>query len=225
MTRRAGGPHLRARRSVMVYLELHFPFTGTTLTTDHGYALFGAISRIIPEAHTVNWLAVATLKGAARGDGTLQLDKAATLKIRLPQDRVPLVLKLAGKRLDLDGHAIRLGVPQICLLKTSPTLYARVVTIKGYTEPEPFLGAVLRKLDELSASGEAVVGPRRVLKVGNHTVVGFAVAVSELSDEVSIVLQEQGLGGRRHMGCGIFFPIAIDRVIGEPPKRMQGLAK
>ena len=209
----------------MVYLELHFPFTGTTVTTDHGYALFGAISRIIPEAHTANWLAVATLKGVARGDGMLQLDTAATFKIRLPQDRVPLVLKLAGKRLDLDGHAIRLGVPQICLLKTSPTLYARVVTIKGYTEPEPFLDAVRRKLDELSVTAEPVVGPRHVLKVGYHTVVGFALAIHELSDEGSIVLQERGIGGRRHMGCGIFFPIAIDRVIGEPPKRMQRASK
>src|SRR5439155_16131107 len=124
-----------------------------------------------------------------------------------------------------DGHAIRLGAAQMYLLKPSPALYARVVTIKGYTEPEPFLDAVRRKLDELSVTGEPVVGPRRVLKVGTHTVVGFALAVHELSDEGSIVLQERGIGGRRHMGCGIFFPIAIDRVIGEPPKRMQGVAK
>ena len=96
----------------MSYVELHFPFTGRTLTTDHGYALFGAISRIIPEVHTADWLAVSTLKGAARGDGSLQLDTTSTLKVRLPQDRVPLLLKLAGKRLDLDGHAVRLGAPQ-----------------------------------------------------------------------------------------------------------------
>ena len=209
----------------MVNVELHFPFTGTTLTTDHGYPLFGAISRIIPEVHAADWLAVSTLKGAARGDGILQLDTASTLKVRLPQDRVPLLLKLAGKRLDLNGHAIRLTAPQIHLLKPSPLLYARVVTIKGYTEPEPFLEAVRRKLDEMSVTGEPVVGPRRVLKVGNHTVVGFALAVHELTDDGSIVLQERGIGGRRRMGCGFFYPIAIDRVIGEPPKRMQQAAK
>jgi CRISPR-associated endonuclease/helicase Cas3 len=209
----------------MSYVELHFPFTGKTLTTDHGYALFGAISRIIPEVHAANWLAVSTLKGVARGDGTLQLDTASTLKVRLPQERVPLLLQLVGKRFDLDGHAIRLGAPQIHLLKPSSVLYARVATIKGYTEPEPFLGAVRRKLEDLNVKAEAVVGPRRVLKVGNQTVVGFALAVNGLSDEDSILLQERGVGGRRHMGCGIFFPIAIDRVIGEPPKRMQKAAQ
>ena len=76
----------------MVYVELHFPFTGTTLTADHGYTLYAAISRIIPEAHAADWLAVATLKGIARGDGALQLDHQTALKVRLPQDRVPLFL-------------------------------------------------------------------------------------------------------------------------------------
>ena len=208
----------------MVYVELHFPFSGRTVTTDHGYALFGAISRIIPEAHDADWLTVATMKGTAVGEGSLQLDSASTLKIRLPQDRVPLLLKLAGKRLDIDGHTIRLGAPQIHLLKPSSVLYARAVTIKGYTEPGAFLDAVRRKLQDLNVVGEAVVGPRRVLKVGNKTIVGFAVAVHELNDDNSILLQERGIGGRRHMGCGIFFPIAIDRVIGEPPRRMRQTA-
>jgi CRISPR-associated protein Cas6 len=191
----------------MTYLELRYPLTGSSLPSDQGYALFSALSRVIPEAHDSDWLAIETLPGVARGDGLTQLDGRARLKVRAPQDRVPLLLKLAGKRLEVDGHAVRLGAPQIYLLKPSPALYARTVTIKGYTEPEPFLEAVCRKLDALGVKGEPVVGPRRVLKVGTHTVVGFALAVHELSDEASILLQEQGLGGRRHMGCGIFNPI------------------
>lgn len=191
----------------MVHVELRFPFTGSTLPSDHGYALYGAISRIIPEAHEADWLAIETLPGAARGDGITQLDPNAGLKIRLSQDRVPLLLKLAGKRLELDGHSIRLGAPQISLLQPSPAVYARIVTIKGFTEPEPFLGAVCRKLDELGVKGEPVVGPRRVLKVGTHKIIGFGLTIHELSDEGSLHLQERGIGGRRRMGCGFFSPI------------------
>lgn len=205
----------------MITIELHFPFTGATLPSDQGYALYGAVSRLIPEAHEADWLAIETVPGIARGDGTTQLDAEANLKVRLPQDRVPLLLKLSGKRLELDGHAIRLGAPQIFLLKPSPQLYARIVTIKGFTEPEPFLDAVCRKLDELGVTGEPTVGPRRVVKIGNHTIVGFALAVHDLTDEGSITLQERGLGGRRRMGCGIFNPIAVDRVIGERPQRKE----
>jgi CRISPR-associated endonuclease/helicase Cas3 len=181
--------------------------------------MFASISRLIPEAHGADWLAVETVPGTARGDGITDIGKDATLRLRLPQDRVPLMLKLVGKRLEVSGHAIRLGIPQIVPLKPSPQLYARVVTIKGFIEPESFLDAVCRKLDEIGIKGEPVVGPRRVVRVGNHTIVGFALAIHELSDEGSLLLQECGLGGRRRMGCGFFVPIAVDRVIGEPPKR------
>ncbi len=194
----------------MIYVELRFPLTGTALPSDQGYALFSAISRRLPEVHTADWLAIETVPGIARGDGITQLAEDARLRIRLPQDRVHLLLKLAGRRLEVDGHAVRLGAPQIHLLQSASALYARLVTIKGYTEPEPFLDAVCRKLDEMGVRGEPAVGPRRVLKVANHTIVGFALAIHELSDDASILLQEQGLGGRRRMGCGIFNPISLD---------------
>lgn len=192
----------------MTYVDLHFPFVGSTLPSDQGYALFSAISKIVPEAHAADWLAVETIPGLARGDGLTQIDNDAKLRVRLPQDRVPLILKLAGKKLQLNGHAIRLGAPQIFLLRPASALYARIVTIKGYTEPDTFLDAVCRKLDQLGVKGEPVVGPRRVLRVGNHTIVGFGLSIHELSDDASILLQERGLGGRRHMGCGVFNPIA-----------------
>lgn len=191
----------------MVYVELRFPVIGSSVPSDHGYAIFSAISRVIPELHHANWFALETVPGAARGDGATQLNPRARLRMRAPQDRVPLVLKLAGKRLDVSGYQVRLGVPQIFLLKPSSSLYARCVTIKNHTEPESFLDAVARKLDELGVKGEPELGPRRVLKVGNHTIVGFSLNIHELSEEGSIVLQERGLGGRRHMGCGFFVPI------------------
>lgn len=192
----------------MIYLELRFPFTGNSLPSDQGYALFSAISRVIPEVHESTWFALETLPGTARGNGTTQLDSCSRLKLRAPQDRVPLLLKLAGKRLDVRGHAIRLGPPQIYLLRPSPDLYSRCVTIKKFMEPEPFLDAVRRKLDELEVKGQPEVGTRRAFRVGNHTIVGFGLTLRDLSDEASLLVQERGIGGRRHMGCGIFNPIS-----------------
>jgi CRISPR-associated endonuclease/helicase Cas3 len=92
------------------------------------------------------------------------------------------------------------------------------VTIKGFTDPGPFLDAVGRQLDELGVGGRPEIptvpaGPRRglplrrVLKVRQSVIVGFAVIVSGLTDAESLRLQECGLGGRRHMGCGIFSPL------------------
>ena len=205
----------------MTTVELQFPFTGTTLPTDHGYALYGALSRIIPELHEADWAAIETVPGIASGDGVTYLDTEASLKIRIPQERIPVLLRLVGKRIEMDGHVIRLGNPQIRLLTPSPLLYSRIVTIKGFTEPEPFLEAVLRKLDGSGISGEPSIGPRRVLRIGKQTIVGFSLAIHGLSEDGSLHLQKEGMGGRRRMGCGIFFPIDVDRVIGQPPPRVE----
>ena len=68
-------------------IELRFPVIGTALPSDHGYAVYAAISKLIPEAHQADWLAVETVPGAARGDGAIQLNERARLRMRLPQER------------------------------------------------------------------------------------------------------------------------------------------
>lgn len=192
----------------MLYIELRFPVVGKALPSDHGYAMYSAISRLIPEAHQADWLAVETVPGTARGDGGIHINERARLRMRMSQDRLPLMLKLAGKRLEVDGYPVRLGVPQTFLLNPSPALYARCVTIKKFMEPEPFLDAVRRKLDELEVKAQPEIGPRRAFRVGSHTIVGFGLTLRELTDEDSVLVQERGIGGRRHMGCGFFMPIA-----------------
>src|SRR5262249_51353102 len=109
--------HLAGKEEKMIYVELKFPVIGSALPSQHGYPLFSAISKIIPEAHAADWLAIETIPGNARGDGVIQLNERARLKMRCPQERVPVLLQLAGKRLDIGNYRIRLGVPQISLLQ------------------------------------------------------------------------------------------------------------
>src|SRR5262249_49275402 len=129
---------IRKGAAEMVCIELSFPVIGKALPSDHGYAMYSAISKIIPEAHHADWLAVETVPGTARGDGGIYINERARLRMRLPQDRLPLMLKLAGKRLEVDGYPLRLSAPQTFLLRPSSALYARCVTIKKFMEPEPF---------------------------------------------------------------------------------------
>jgi CRISPR-associated protein Cas6 len=134
------------------------------------------------------------------------------VKVRAPVDDVGALLPLAGKALDLAGHKIRLGVPRVLPLIPAASLKARVVTIKGFTEDDTLSDALRRKLAILPDLGqdpervEIAVGKRRVMRVGSQTIVGFAVALGGLEAQASIVIQAYGLGGRRHMGAGVFVP-------------------
>jgi CRISPR-associated protein Cas6 len=47
---------------------------------------------------------------------------------------------------------------------------------------------------------------RRVVRIKGVAITGYSLLVTELSAADSIKLQESGLGGRRHLGCGFFVP-------------------
>ncbi len=55
-----------------------------------------------------------------------------------------------------------------------------------------------------------------MVRIHGREIVGFSVAVDELDPDGAVRLQEEGLGGRRRFGCGLFLPgnqrLARDRV-------------
>lgn len=216
-------------------INVSFSLAGKQLPADHGYLVYSAISRSNPSLHGIDWLAIELISGFPSGPGMITLpERGATLRLRIPADHYGDVLRLAGKRLDIGGHQIRLGLPVARPLEPTPSLYARVVTVKKFTEPEPFLEAVKRKLDSFEVKGRVELPRdeqgryrRRIVTIHGKSVVGFSVAVHDLNDEDSLLLQTgavnvvspddgsnkwQSIFSRRPMGCGIFNPIvASDR--------------
>jgi len=197
------------------YVELSFKVQGEALPADHGYGLYSAIAHILPEIHQQEGLSIQTIAGIPDKQGKIHLTNQSRLRIRLPGDQVPLVYPLAGKQLTIGIHSIRLGIPQIFMLPPASTLRSRIVTIKGFQEPDPFLEAVKRQLDSLEIQGTASIPlnlegqpDRKAIKIKKYSVVGFGLEVSELNEEDSIKLQIYGLGGKHRMGCGIFAPLS-----------------
>lgn len=187
-------------------VDLWFPTLGRTLPSDHGYPVYGALCNECPELHGSSWWGLHTVSGTLRGDGSLVLPDRSSLGLRLPADRIGTVLTLAGRKINVDGHSIRLAPPRVEPLQPAAAVSARIVTIKGFMEPEPFESAVERQLEELEIEGSIQVGPRKVVQVREHTIVGFSVRIFDITPEQSLRLQREGIGGRRRFGCGLFNP-------------------
>jgi len=205
-------------------VDLSFKLTGEAIPVDHGYSLYSAISRHVLGIHGDERIGIHPINGNLIGDRKLALSQNSRLVLRLPVDRLTDVLPLAGMTLDLGDGKIIVGVPNTQALVPAASLKSRLVTVKGFMEPEPFLEAVQRQLDELEIRGQASLvstgdavktnehrdggtkSPwlRRTLRIRDKEIVGFAVRVEELRAEESIRLQEHGIGGRRRFGCGIF---------------------
>lgn len=201
----------------MPVIDLAFEIQGTSLPLDYGYALFGAISRIIPSIHADRRIGVHPIRGLKLEPGRLTLVPQSRLRIRMPSDAIGPYLELAGKRLDLDGSSLRVGLPRSEPLIPSPRLTSRLVTIGRHRESSPFLASLRTQLSSLGVTASLSLLPspdpsrpdpflRRVIRIKSKTLVGFAVSVSGLTAEESLIVQEVGLGSRRRMGCGVFVP-------------------
>lgn len=204
-------------------LDILFRVIGTELPTDHGYALYGALSRIL-ETEEDQWMhgnphiGLHTVRGAPLGNGRQPVGPNARLGLRLPHNLLPRSLKLAGKSLDLDGCKLRVGVAETRALVPAATLHCRITTTKNGEEPARFDAEVARQVAALGIRGKVFRVPegsggrdgrdpsRRIVRIKNKRIVGYSVLATELTAEESILLQERGLGGRRRMGCGVFVP-------------------
>lgn len=206
-------------------VDIVFPVKGEKLEWDHSYALFGALCRIQPLLHSEGYpVGVFPINGLAAGKRTLQLTAKSALRLRVPVEMVGDAMAFLGSQLELDGHRVRLGNPEVQPIKSAPRLFSPWVTVRDGLDEETFLqriGAELESLNIESAfglarplhndskdggkgSGSSYI--RRTRAIKGQSIVGFAVVVENLSHEDSFRLAATGLGGRRHFGGGLFMP-------------------
>lgn len=222
----------------MPKVDVCFKLSGSRIPADHGYALYSAICRRVPEIHPPTedtkgaggdgrlWseVGIQQINAAPVGNRQLQLQPNSRLRIRIERERIDAVLPLIGEELALGDACVRVGAVEVFALVPAVRVRSRIVVIKGFLEPAAFLDAANRQLRAIGIQASAGVpwrhgmesqaidgagkSPlvRRTLEIAGKTVVGYAVEVSGLTAEESIILQEDGIGGRRRFGCGIFIP-------------------
>jgi CRISPR-associated protein Cas6 len=198
----------------MPVIDLSFVLVGTTIPLDHGYALFSALCRIVPELHGDMKVGIHPIRGRQTAPGVLSLAEGSRLRIRLPAEGIAPYIAIAGKEIELAGHRVHVGIPQVESLVPAASIAFRMVTFRNALTPESFIEHVRGELErmEISATAELVEtsrpnfagGPiRRVLRVKDKRVIGYALRVRGLTPHDALRLQEQGIGGRRRFGCGI----------------------
>lgn len=189
-----------------IKIDLQFQAFGKTLAVDHGYGLYSAISGILPVFHSATDVGMSLIRGKYIGDGLLSIAPSSLLVFRLPARQMAEYINLAGKFLDIGGHVLSIGVPSSRALVPATALYAHFVTTRNGQDSRRFERELARQLSDMECHGRVSIDKRRTFKVHGRQVVGYSVLVSELTAGESLTLQEQGLGGRRKMGCGFFQP-------------------
>lgn len=189
------------------HVDLSFSVQSSApLWSDHGFSLFGAISRIIPDAHDSNAIGILPIAGNQIGQRKIQIDARSRLTLRIPSSDIARWLPLAGKTLDVAGAPLQVGVPEVRALVPTTAVRSRLATTKNGQDQARFEAEIRRQMDALGVSKDALlsIGKRRTIRIHNKEVVGYEVIIEGLSFDESLAIQTHGLGGRRHMGCGVF---------------------
>jgi CRISPR-associated protein Cas6 len=202
----------------MAVIDLSFVLVGSTIPLDHGYCLFASLCRIVPELHGDRRIGVHPIRGRQSAPGVLSLTERSRLKVRLAPEGVAPYIAIAGQELDLDGHRVHVGIPRVEALVPAANLAARLVTFHHAMDAESFEADVRRELARMKIAGEPHLIPgnhskypgqpiRRVMRIKERRMVAYPLHLVGLTAKESIRLQEEGLGGRRRMGCGVFTPL------------------
>jgi CRISPR-associated protein Cas6 len=201
------------------HIDLAFPVRGRTIPRDHGYALYGALSRHVPSVHGASWIGIHGISGRSLKPEAVTLEPFGALRVRVPTDKISMLLALAGATIEVSGLPVEIGAPTVHALTPVAALDARLVVIRltgGIAKPfdsaefeKRFVAEAQRQLVEHGIRGDLEICGRQSLSVGGQRVLGHSVRVLGLSPEDSIKLQIQGIGGKRTMGCGLFRPARI----------------
>ena len=204
----------------MNFLEIQFSLRGKTLPSDHGYSLYSALKKtVLEEKNLPPEVLLSSIAGVPNQDKIIYLNHLSRLRLRCPAEQVQKWYRLLQNTvLDVRGHLIRLVQPRLTLLEPNEILKARLVTFKleavdHHEVPLYFLESCKKGLEHLEIKAQAFIDSnadgdlaRRAIKIKDKYIVGYGIVVEGLNAEDSIKLQCIGLGGRKHFGCGWFYP-------------------
>ena len=205
---------------------------GKVVSDDIVDVVFGITCRVLPVDHAnllskairqeLGWLddepraGVHTIHVAASGNGWYRPDtpdqmlhpsRRTKLSLRIPKRRVDDVKSLIGKTLDIDGNSLTIKEMTQKTLSDITTVFSRYIVVESANDEMEFLKEIMGSLNEMGIKPKKMLcGKEGKLNLDDGVLVTRSLMIAELTFEESMLLQQQGLGSHRLMGCGIFLP-------------------
>jgi CRISPR-associated protein Cas6 len=198
-------PGTSTNRREAAMIDLVFPLVGRTLPRDHREALANALSLRAPGWADSSGAGLHDVNVVAGTASHALLSQRARLMLRVRREQLDSLVLLEDARLDVEGHALRLGRASVRELLPHTTLYAHFVTTTEGDELA-FLATVERELDALGVQGRTICGRRQVIRLAGEDLAGFSLMIDGLSAGDSLAILEVGLGRHRRLGGGLFIP-------------------
>lgn len=186
------------------------------LPVDHAWALSQAVRTVLPWLEEEPRAGVHPIHVADSGNGWMRpenagdllcLSRRTKLVLRVPRPRIDAAQALVGRQLDVAGHALRVDKASLRPLSAITTIFSRYVVSANDMDENAFLQAAVREMTAFGVNPKKMLcGIEKVIATPDRPVHTRSLMITELSQQESVLLQQQGLGPLRHLGCGLFIP-------------------
>jgi len=206
------------------------------LPLDHAYTFSEAIRKALPWMDGESLAGIHLIHGAESGNGwmrpedptneLLYLSKRSRMTLRVPKHRVEDARGLTGEKLDIDGHSLEVGKAKVRLFSTMPTQFARYVVVPegiSHEDETAFMAYAVEALQGLDIRVRKLLcGRAHALQHPDGDLYTRSIMLADLELEETVILQQQGIGQHRKIGCGLFIPHKGIKAVHEmTPDRKQ----
>ena len=197
-------------------VDLSFSIQCKTLPVDHAHSLSQAILQALP------WLAETSKAGIHQihvansqngwmrpdqPDELLYLSKRTRMVLRLPKDKIKDAEKLCGQTLDIDGNELMVKEATTKPLSVIRTLFSRYIAASEEQTEAEFLSKISEQLKSMGVQPRKMLcGTESRFRTPQGTLLTRSLMLADLELDESIILQQQGVGDSRLLGCGLFIP-------------------
>lgn len=181
----------------------NFPLRGGVIPRDHGYTVLSALSQSCPFLHGQRAIQIAPIRGTrGSNQNEIRLDAHSILHIRGITEAQ--AQQVGGSWMMVAGTVVGIGTGTLLTLNPSDHLVSHRVILRDTVDPDEFLSRVKHVINDSRV--DVVLGRRSTLKFKGQCKIGYAVRLYGLPADLSLAIQEQGLGLCTSMGCGVFYP-------------------
>lgn len=188
---------------VQQMVDVVFDLNGSSVPASYPFLLWSELVRCLPWLSGEENAGVHPLRGSVSGSSLL-LSKRTKLILRLPAQRMAQADNLSGKQLNIDGNVLIVGKAKDRQIQSATTLHAHIV--ESNLEEVEFIADMKQKLQALNIPCNLICDKYRKISDGKKNLSGFGLVLHDLKPAASLHIQRTGMGGARHLGCGIFVP-------------------
>ncbi len=201
-------------------VDMVYNISCRSVPLEHAYSFSSAVRDALGWIDQEPQAGIHLIHGAESGNGwirpdqgadeVLHLSRRSRIMLRVPRHRIEDAHALTGRTLDIDGHTLEVGAARVKLFATLSTQFARYVVVPEGIEQDDEDAFMAYGAEQLRAIGISVrkllCGRTHVIRHPDGDLFTRSMMLADLEVEEAVLLQQQGIGDYKKIGCGLFIP-------------------